>query len=158
MRHFALLFFLFFLSSAVDARSQTLADYIDSNCLRNCVDELTLLRSTVKAADEHDLDFRVLIAIVKVESGFRLNARSPSSVGLAQINLKWHRDKFNRHPLNPMENVRVGAVVLNECLIRNQGRLSKAFRCYNGLGAGQDKDYVTKVQKALSEIRRLSFV
>ena len=158
MKHFALLLSLFFISCGAEAKSKTLAEYINEHCIVKCVDELTLLRSTVRAADEHDLDFRVLIAIVKVESGFRLNARSPSSVGLAQINLRWHRDKFNRHPLNPMENVRVGAVVLNECLIRNQGRLSKAFRCYNGLGAGQDKDYVTKVQKALSEIRRLSFV
>ena len=152
-----LIIFLLSLFSGV-ASSATLAQYIQKNCITHCVDEHTLLSSTVSAAEWLDIDFRILIALAKVESGFKVNARNGQSFGLMQVNYPVHKKKFaNGRVTDPHQNVRVGAMVIKNCLNRFHQNTVKAFRCYNGLGKGGDPLYTQKVVAALREVKQLVF-
>lgn len=152
-----LMIFILSLFSGV-ASSATLSQYIQKNCTTHCVDEHTLLSSTVSAAEWLDIDFRILIALAKVESGFKVNAKNGKSFGLMQVNYPVHKKKFtSSHITDPYQNVRVGAMVIKACLNRFHQNTIKAFRCYNGLGKGGDPRYTQKVVAALSEVKQLVF-
>lgn len=133
---------------------QTLTEYIDDNCKKGCVDPKSLLKSVMQSARKLDTDFRILLAIIKVESGFKVKARNAGNVGLSQILLRYHKPKFKgKDYTNVSDNVNVGAIVFTECKKKHNGNLNKALKCYNG---GADPQYPKKVNKALSEIKQLT--
>lgn len=146
-----ILFILLFIPSI--ALGNNFENYLNKHCIKGCVDSSDILKSGMEVANELDLDFKMLLAIAKVESGYRLNAKNGKSVGLMQTHLRWHRNKFRtKNYFELKDNLRVGAMVFKECLTRSKGSLSKALRCYNG---GGDKNYTNKVMKAYSQITRL---
>lgn len=104
------------------------------------------------AADAHKLDRKLLMSVAYVESKMNVKARNGSSVGLMQVHLKYHRDKFKGASVyNPYANMFVGAQILRECMDRSKGNVKQALRCYNG---GGDKNYPTKVFKQLNSLKK----
>jgi len=99
-----------------------------------------LARVLVDAARRHDLEPRLVLAVIQVESGFRTRAVSPvGALGLMQImpatgeelaarlGIEW------RGPdtlFDPVANVRIGAAYLRE-LDDRYGSLSTALAAYN---------------------------
>lgn len=133
----------------------TLHDHIRIFCKRDCVEQEVLLDSVHRAATALRVDFKVLLAIIQVESAFNPRAKNGSSVGLNQVNLRYHRKRFTPgNYYDVRENVLAGAAVYKECLIKSKGNKSLALRCYNGYHLG-DPNYVTKVTKAYEQINRL---
>ena len=145
------------LFSGVTSANETLSDYINKHCKTRCVSEMQLLTATVKTAEALDIDFRILIAIAKLESGFKPHARNGQSYGLMQVNYPVHKRKFtSRDITNPFENIRVGGIIFKDCLTRTKNNLRIAFRCYNGFGKGGDPQYVTKAIRTLHDVKNLT--
>lgn len=151
-RYIKLLVMLLLMGISSLTYSKTLNEYINQHCKINCVDEDTLLSASKMVADSLNLDYLILLSIIRVESGYNRKARNGSSVGLMQVHLKYHRNKFgNGDPFNPYSNIFTGAAILKDCMDRWRSN-NKAFRCYNG---GGDKSYINKVNKALVEVKQL---
>ena len=97
-----------------------------------------------------DLDPLLLLSVMGVESGFNPFAESTAGAsGLMQLMSKVHRDKLNDFgganiALNPVVNLRVGAVVLKDC-IRRGGSVADGLRLYVGAGTGVDGGYGLRV-------------
>ncbi len=104
------------------------------------------------------LDPLLLLSVMGVESGFNPFAQSTAGAsGLMQVMSKVHRDKLNDFggpniALNPVVNLRVGAVVLKDC-IRRGGSIADGLRLYVGAGMGDDSGYGARV---LQEKERLA--
>jgi soluble lytic murein transglycosylase-like protein len=96
------------------------------------------------------LDPLLLLSVMGVESGFNPFAESTAGAsGLMQLMSKVHRDKLNDFggshiALNPVVNLRVGAVVLKDC-IRRGGSIADGLRLYVGAGMGDDSGYGSRV-------------
>lgn len=108
---------------------------------------------------EMKMDPLLLLAIMAVESRYNPYAQSQSGAqGLMQVMTKVHRDKFAKFgkdenvALNPAANVRVGALILNDC-IKRRGGVDAGLACYVGATGPDDGGYGEKVQ---SERRRLA--
>ena len=99
---------------------------------------------------ELGLDPLLLLSVMGVESGFNPFAESTAGAsGLMQLMSKVHRDKLNDFgghniALNPVVNLRVGAVVLKDC-IRRGGSIADGLRLYVGAGLGDDSGYGARV-------------
>lgn len=160
---FPIIALLLFFSFALHARviesryaPLTLHDYISSVCPKRskCVEQESLLSAVHRAAKVHSLDFKKLLAIVRVESSFDIKAKNISSVGLGQVNLDYHRSKFKGSPYNVEDNILVAAGIYKQCLIKHQQHEKKSLRCYNGENS-KDFVYANKVLKAYAEISKL---
>ena len=109
---------------------------------------------------EH-LDPTLILAVMAVESSFNPYAQSPvGATGLMQVMASVHRDKFApyggpRASIDPMANVKVGAVVLKDAIARG-GSLQAGLRMYVGAtSSATEGGYAAKV---LAEQARLQQV
>lgn len=133
----------------------TLHDYIQMHCKKSsCVDQESILKSVYGASRATGADFKMLLSIAMVESKYDTLAKNGKSVGLMQVHLRWHRQKFqNKDVFAVDENVRVGAGIYQACWVKFKDR-TKALRCYNGYPYG-DPRYVEKVTTAYTSVSRL---
>ena len=101
---------------------------------------------------ELNLDPLLLLSVMAVESGFNPFAESTAGAsGLMQLMSKVHRDKLADFggpniALNPVVNLRVGAIVLKDC-IRRGGSIVDGLRLYVGAGTGDDAGYGLRVMQ-----------
>jgi soluble lytic murein transglycosylase-like protein len=114
-------------------------------------DALSMLVDAAYATGkELNLDPLLLLSVMAVESGFNPFAESTAGAsGLMQLMSKVHRDKLADFgganiALNPVVNLRVGAVVLKDC-IRRGGSIVDGLRLYVGAGTGDDSGYGLRV-------------
>ena len=135
--------FMTLLLAACDPSNATSAGVVNSSSLIAAVD---------MAASAHKLDNKLLLSVAYIESKFDVKARNGSSVGLMQVHLRYHRDKFKGASVfNPYANMFVGAQILKECMNKMDNNVKKALRCYNG---GGDKNYPAKVLKQLQVFKK----
>ncbi len=104
------------------------------------------------------VDPLLILAVMAVESGFNPFAQSPvGAQGLMQVMTKVHTDKYERFGGNlaafdPVTNLRVGVLVLRECIQRT-GSVEDGLRAYVGASNLEgDGGYVDKV---MAEYARL---
>lgn len=133
----------------------TFIQHFNKVCKANCIDANLLVFFTEAVAKDLGLDFKDLLAIMQVESGFIPKAYSRGNVGLMQVNLYYHRKKFKSSPYNVLDNIYVGATIYKTCLIKHKQSKPKALRCYNS-EAVKDMIYPNKVLKALKELDSVS--
>jgi soluble lytic murein transglycosylase-like protein len=120
------------------------------------------VRELVKAAfntgREAGLDPLLLLAVMAIESGFNPYAESGvGAQGLMQVMAKVHSDKFQYFggtgaALDPMANIRVGALVLKDCIARG-GSLPGGLRLYVGSTSQDDGGYGAKVMAERDRLR-----
>jgi len=119
-----------------------------------------LVDAAYTTGKDMSIDPLLLLSVMAVESGFNPFAESTAGAsGLMQLMSKVHRDKLNDFggpniALNPVVNLRVGAVVLKDC-IRRGGSIADGLRLYVGAGMGDDSGYGSRV---LQEKDRLAQV
>lgn len=131
----------------------TLFDYIKDSCRVNCVNHELLLDSITKASTDHNVDKKLVLAIIRVESSFTVKAKNGSNVGLNQVNLRYHKPKFKgKDYYDVNQNVYVGTKILSDCSKKSKGSVIKTLRCYNG---GGDNRYASKVMMHLKDINQL---
>lgn len=120
-----------------------------------------LVSATYQAAKETKLDPLLILSVMAIESRFNPFAESPvGAQGLMQVMSKVHRDKFEHHggvhaALNPIANIKVGALILKE-YIKRGGSVEAGLKMYVG-AAALDTDYGYGA-KVLAEYRRLQDV
>lgn len=130
--------------------------YIHHKCKSKCINSKALLKVTKQEALTKGIDYRHLLAIITVESGFKPKARNQDSVGLMQVNLSYHSKSFHSSdPTNLRSNIRVGASIYKACYIKHKGNVFKALKCYNGEGR-KTNVYSAKVLLAFKEISKLT--
>ncbi len=100
---------------------------------------------------KHDIDPMLILAIIAVESSFNPKAKSPvGALGLMQVHVKVHRDKFKKYggvssatQITPA--IEVGTQILKEYVVKT-GSLSKGLKIYVGAANhNTDQGYGSKV-------------
>lgn len=108
-----------------------------------------LVGAAYLAGQETAVDPHLILAVMAIESRFNPFAESPvGAKGLMQVIPKYHLEKFaslggNDAVLNPVTNIRVGAMILQE-YIRRFGGLEAGLKAYSG-ATGDDYGYPVKV-------------
>jgi hypothetical protein len=111
-----------------------------------------------KLCEERDIDPALVIAIIERESNYDASTIGDSgdSLGLMQIQPKWHQERMSRlyctDLLNPFENVCVGIDILDE-LLDSGNSIEWALMAYNGgcgyaydkAASGEISEYATTV-------------
>ena len=109
-----------------------------------------LVAAAYETGRQTALEPALLLAVMAIESGFNPFAESVMGAqGLMQVMTKIHRDKLedfggSHAALNPVANMKVGAIILKDC-IRRGGSVLDGLRLYSGSGMGDDGGYGSKV-------------
>jgi len=120
-----------------------------------------LVATAYNTAHEVKIDPLLILAVMAIESGLNPFAESPMGAqGLMQVMSKVHSDKFDemggsQAALNPVANIRVGALILKD-YVKRTGSVEGGLKSYVGAGtATDDGGYGSKV---LAEYHRLKQV
>ncbi|MFD1555433.1 transglycosylase SLT domain-containing protein [Paraburkholderia silviterrae] len=117
-----------------------------------------LVKAAFDTGREVGLDPLLLLAVMAIESGFNPYAESGvGAKGLMQVMSKVHSDKFQyfggqRAALDPLANIKVGALVLKDCIARG-GSLPGGLRLYVGSTSPDDGGYGAKVMAERGRLR-----
>lgn len=113
---------------------------------------ISIVSHTYAHSISNDLNPKTLIALIKVESGFNSLAKSNhNALGITQIMYKIHYKKFiNKNPFNINESIRVGALILKECYVKNKNNRFKSLNCYSGGGGYKYYNTIVKYENDLN--------
>jgi soluble lytic murein transglycosylase-like protein len=119
-----------------------------------------LVASAFVAGKETGVDPALILSVMAIESRFNPFAESPMGAkGLMQVIPKYHMDKFDEvggkdAVLNPVANIKVGALILQD-YIRRFGGTEAALKAYSG-ATGDDNGYASKVIVERDRLRAAS--
>ncbi|WP_394778148.1 transglycosylase SLT domain-containing protein [Undibacterium sp.] len=120
-----------------------------------------LVSAAYLTAKEIKLDPLLILSVMAIESGLNPFAESPvGAQGLMQVMSKVHQEKFEdlggiKAALNPVANIRVGALILKDYVSRG-GSVEAGLKLYVGAAAfDNDSGYGSRV---LAEYKRLKDV
>ncbi|MDR5853965.1 lytic transglycosylase domain-containing protein [Caballeronia sp. LZ062] len=117
-----------------------------------------LVRAAFDTGREVGLDPLLLLSVMAIESGFNPYAESGvGAKGLMQVMSKVHSDKFeyfggSHAALDPLANIKVGALVLKDCIARG-GSVAGGLRYYVGSTSQDDGGYGAKVLAERARLR-----
>jgi hypothetical protein len=117
-----------------------------------------LVRAAFDTGREVGLDPLLLLSVMAIESGFNPYAESGvGAQGLMQVMSKVHSDKFqyfggSTAALDPLANIKVGALVLKDCIARG-GSVAGGLRYYVGSTTLDDGGYGAKVLAERTRLR-----
>lgn len=117
-----------------------------------------LVKAAFDTGREVGLDPLLLLSVMAIESGFNPYAESGVGArGLMQVMSKVHSDKFQYFggqsaALEPVANIKVGALVLKDCIARG-GSLPGGLRLYVGSTSQDDGGYGAKVMAERGRLR-----
>lgn len=164
LRYLKALMIVFFMAFGTISYADEIHDlvkvqtYIKSKCNKGCVDPGVLLDGLRLVKRELGVDPILMMAIIRQESAFKTMAKNGGSVGLTQVLLRYHKGKFkSTNVYGPMDNIRVGGMVLRDCVKKHPKDRRQSARCYNGYQLG-DPGYYPKIQKHLREITSLGLL
>ncbi len=119
-----------------------------------------------KAQKKYGVEFSLIKAVIKVESGFNPKAVSRvGAKGLMQIMPTNYKSLYVKDPFNPLDNIMGGALYLQRLLRRYEYKLPLVLAAYNAGPEAVDKykrippyeetqNYVRKVMKTYSQYKK----
>ena len=128
---------------------QRIAAFLAKKYLVSAEATQLLVSAAFLAGKETGVDPALILSVMAIESRFHPFAESPMGAkGLMQVIPKYHMDKFDvvggkDAVLNPMANIKVGAMILKE-YIQRFGGLEAGLKAYSG-ATGSDNGYASKV-------------
>lgn len=143
----------------ISKKEQSYIDWVSDNSNLDEDKSKNLVRKILKYSNLMDIDEKIVLAIIKVESTFNQNAISSyGAFGLMQVVPKMHIDKLKTilaesgspNPFDIDTNLILGIRIFKECQTR-QKTLEKSLQCYNG-SVGLDNGYDRKVMNVYKEI------
>lgn len=117
-----------------------------------------LVRSADSNARKYKIDLELLMAIIFVESTYKVTAQSnQGAIGLMQVVPKWHLDKIEQYGdvdvlYDIRANIAIGTEILMEYL-EKEGNIRKALHRYNGSKDDKTLKYSNRVLKKYSELK-----
>lgn len=120
-----------------------------------------------KAQKRYGVEFSLIKAVIKVESGFNAKAVSKKGAkGLMQIMPANYKSLSIKDPFNPLQNIMGGTYYLQQLLRRYEDKLPLALAAYNAGPDAVDKyktippytetlNYVKKVMKTYSQYKKV---
>lgn len=117
------------------------------------VTELETNNHIDKMAKRYGLDSRIIKALIEEESGWVASAEGDNgqSVGLMQIQERWHKDRMKRLGVNDLydseQNITVGCDILSE-LLNKYGNYEDALSVYNSGNVYDGKQYAERILNA----------
>ncbi|PLZ01246.1 transglycosylase SLT domain protein [Burkholderia sp. WAC0059] len=146
----------------VSAREQALVASYLSRRYRVAEEPVAeLVKAAFDTGHQVGLDPLLLLAVMAIESGFNPYAESGvGAQGLMQVMSKVHSDKFQYFggqsaALDPLANIKVGALVLKDCIARG-GSLPGGLRLYVGSTSQDDGGYGAKVMAERARLRAVA--
>ncbi len=127
-------------------------------------EEMPLDKIISTAAQEHDIDPKLIRSVIRAESSFKPDALSKKgAMGLMQLMPETARELGVKDPYNPAENIMGGTKYLKMLINRYSGNLNMALAAYNwGMGnlernpekiPKETRDYVSRIYKFYSEAK-----
>jgi soluble lytic murein transglycosylase-like protein len=120
---------------------------------------LHLVKAAYVTGKEVGVDPLLLLAIMAIESSFNPYAESGMGAqGLMQVMTRVHQDKYEavggvKAALNPYANIKIGALVLKDCIAR-AGSLEGGLKYYVGATTATDGGYGAKVLAERARLRQ----
>ena len=121
-----------------------------------------LVSTAYLTAHELKLDPLLILAVMAIESGLNPFAESPMGAkGLMQVMAKVHHDKFEdvggpQAALNPVANIRVGALILKD-YVKRTGSIEGGLKTYVGAAdLATDSGYGNKVLAEYKLLKKVS--
>jgi hypothetical protein len=118
-----------------------------------------LIAEAYAIGERTHIDPALLLSIAAVESRFNPYARSPvGAEGLMQVLTRVHLDKFEAFggpiaAFDPITNLRVGTMVLQECIARSGGTVELGLSCYVGAVTVDGSFYLERVIKVYERMQ-----
>ena len=118
-----------------------------------------LIAEAYSIGERTHIDPALLLSIAAVESRFNPYARSPvGAEGLMQVLTRVHLDKFEAFggpmaAFDPVSNLRVGTMVLQECIARAGGSVELGLSCYVGAVTVDGSFYLERVIKVYQRMQ-----
>ena len=103
-----------------------------------------------KMAKRYGLNPNVIKALIEEESGWVASAEGDNgqSVGLMQIQERWHKDRMKRLGVNDLydseQNITVGCDILSE-LLNKYGNYENALSVYNSGNTVEGREYADRI-------------
>lgn len=100
---------------------------------------------------KYEIAYELILSVIKTESNFQVDVigDNGNSIGLMQIQPKWWQGLADTYGLSihePIDNVHLGILILNQALNDNGGDLDKALKQYNsGNPNYAGNEYINKV-------------
>lgn len=120
---------------------------------------LQLVKAAYVTGKEVGVDPMLLLAVMAIESSFNPYAESGMGAqGLMQVMTRVHQDKYEavggvKAALNPYANIKIGALVLKDCIAR-AGSLEGGLKYYVGATTATDGGYGAKVLAERARLRQ----
>ena len=143
------------------AREQAaVADYIARKYRVAAQATAQLVKAAYLTGREVGIDPLLILGVIAIESSFNPYAESGMGAqGLMQVMTKVHQDKYEAvggvsAALNPYANIKIGALVLKDCIAR-AGSLEGGLKYYVGATTATDGGYGAKVLAERARLRQL---
>lgn len=119
-----------------------------------------LVKAAYLTGREVGIDPLLILGVIAIESGFNPYAESGvGAQGLMQVMTSVHKDKYAAvggaaAALNPYANIKIGALVLKDCIAR-AGSIEGGLKYYVGATTPGDGGYGAKVLAERARLRQL---
>ncbi|CAG9177912.1 lytic transglycosylase domain-containing protein [Cupriavidus respiraculi] len=119
-----------------------------------------LVKAAYLTGREVGIDPLLILGVIAIESSFNPYAESGMGAqGLMQVMTKVHQDKYEAvggvsAALNPYANIKIGALVLKDCIAR-AGSIEGGLKYYVGATTATDGGYGAKVLAERGRLRSL---
>lgn len=142
---------------------ERLTYFINSYNKQLSTDQAKLVADAIlQSSNKHKVNYRVVTAVVAIESGFRPEARSSSgAMGLGQLMPATARGLSVSDPFNPYDNLNGAVKLLRSHLERYNGDINFALGAYkmgagtvsrSGIGQPTTANYIKKIRGVFDQV------